>query len=150
MRVGFTNPWWVVVGAVWTTLAIASGLYFSFPIFYVALLEDFGWSRGATALAFSISSVVQGLLSPVVGMLVDRLGPHRVMLAGAVVLGVACALSSRIGSLWSTSPVLLARWVRSPTASSTRGPAGWRWRSRKWASDRASGWPSSARTRPSS
>ena len=92
---------WVVVGAVWVTLAIASGLYFSFPVFFVALVEEFGWSRGATAAAFSISSVVQGVLSPPVGMLVDRLGPRRVMLYGAWVLGVACMLSSRIGSLWA-------------------------------------------------
>src|SRR6266852_3361709 len=91
----------VVVGAVWVTLAIASGLYFSFPVFFVALIEEFGWSRGATAAAFSISSVLQGVLSPPVGMLVDRLGPRRVMLGGALVLAVACMLSSRIGSLWS-------------------------------------------------
>jgi MFS family permease len=92
---------WIVVGAVWVTLAIASGLYFSFPIFFVALLEEFGWSRGATAAAFSISAIVQGTLSPVVGLLVDRWGPRRVMLGGAWLLGVACALSSRVGSLWS-------------------------------------------------
>src|SRR5215813_4573771 len=92
---------WSVVGVLWVTLAIASGLYFSFPIFYVALLEEFGWSRGATAAAFSISSVVQGMLSPVVGMLVDRFGPRRVMLGGACLLGGACVLSSQIGSLWS-------------------------------------------------
>jgi MFS family permease len=92
---------WVVVGAVWLTLAIASGLYFSFPVFFVALLDEFGWSRGATAAAFSISSVIQGVLSPVVGMLVDRVGPRRIMLGGAAVLGVACVLASRIGSLWS-------------------------------------------------
>jgi hypothetical protein len=34
---------WIVVGTVWIMLAIASGLYFSFPIFFVALLEEFGW-----------------------------------------------------------------------------------------------------------
>ena len=97
------SPWlpWVVVGAVWLTLAIASGLYFSFPVFFVALLDEFGWSRGATAAAFSISSVTQGILSPVVGMLVDRWGPRRIMLGGAAVLGVACVLAGRIQSLWS-------------------------------------------------
>jgi MFS family permease len=67
----------------------------------VALLEEFGWSRGATAAAFSLSSIVQGALSPVVGILVDRLGPRRVMLGGAGLLGGACVLSSRIDSLWS-------------------------------------------------
>jgi len=119
----------VVIGTVWITLAIASGLYFSFPVFFVALVEEFGWSRGATALAFSISSVVQGVISPLVGMLVDRLGPRRVMLGGAVLLGVACTLSSRIGSLaslylmvgvlaaigvcavsWVPTGALIARW----------------------------------------
>jgi hypothetical protein len=74
------------VGAVWVTLAIASGLYFSFPIFFVALLEEFGWSRGATAAAFSISSIVHGVVSPVVGMLVDRWG-H----AGSCSAGRACS-----------------------------------------------------------
>lgn len=120
---------WIVVGTVWLTLAIASGLYFSFPIFFVALLEEFGWSRGATAAAFSISSVVQGMLSPVVGILVDRLGPRRVMLGGACLLSGACVLSSRIDSLpslylvtgvlaasglcavsWIPSGALIARW----------------------------------------
>ena len=91
----------IVVGAVWVILAIASGLYFSFPVFFVALLEEFGWSRGATAAAFSISSIVQGMLSPAVGALVDRVGPRRVMLGGACVLGCSCVLASRIASLWS-------------------------------------------------
>src|SRR3989449_5965039 len=57
-----------------TLFRSASGLYFSFPVFFVALLEEFGWSRGATAAAFSISSIVQGTLASVVGILVDRVG----------------------------------------------------------------------------
>jgi MFS family permease len=120
---------WTVVAAVWITLAIAFGLYFSFPVFFVALLEEFGWSRGATAGAFSLSSVVQGLLSPVAGLLVDRLGPRRVILAGTFLLGGGCLLSSRIASLpslylmtgvvaaagvcavgWVPSGALIARW----------------------------------------
>src|SRR5262245_49761528 len=92
---------WIVLGAVWVTLAVTFGLFFSFPVFLVPLFEEFGWSRGATAAAFSISSIVQGLLSPVVGVLVDRVGPRRVILSGTAVLGGSCLLSSRIDSLWS-------------------------------------------------
>jgi len=36
-----------------------------------------------------------------IGVFVDRVGPRRVMLAGAALLGVACVLASRIASLWS-------------------------------------------------
>jgi MFS family permease len=39
-------------------------------------------------------------------MLVDRLGPRRIMLGGAAVLGVACVLASRIGALWSLYAVI--------------------------------------------
>lgn len=92
---------WILVGSVWVTCAIASGLYFSFPVFFVSLFEEFGWSRGSTALAFSISSVTQGLLSPVIGSLVDRFGPRRVILSGTVVLGAGCLLASRVSSLWA-------------------------------------------------
>src|SRR5947207_2374558 len=88
-------------GTVWVAVAVASALYCSCPVFFVALLDEFGWSRGAPAAAFSISSVVQGVLSPVVGILVARLGPRRIMLGGAGLLGVACVLASGIGSLWS-------------------------------------------------
>jgi MFS family permease len=91
---------WVVVATLWATLGITSGLFFSFPVFFVPLIEEFGWSRGVAAGAFSLSSVVQGLLSPLVGMLVDRFGPRRVMLGGSLLVGVSAFLGSQVASLW--------------------------------------------------
>jgi len=89
-----------MIVTVWLTLGVTFGLMFSFPVFLVPLLEEFRWSRGVAAAAFSLSAIVQGALSPVVGLLVDRLGPRRVMLTGAVVVGVSCMLGSRITALW--------------------------------------------------
>src|SRR5688572_33094943 len=93
------SPWLLIV-TVWLTLGIAFGLMFSFSVFLVPLLEEFRWSRGLAAGAFSLSSVVQGVLSPVVGTFVDRFGPRRVILTGAVVIGLACVLGSRITEVW--------------------------------------------------
>ena len=47
----------------WLTLAVANGLYFSFSVFLVPLVEEFRWSRGLTAGALSLSTVVQGVLA---------------------------------------------------------------------------------------
>jgi MFS family permease len=75
-------------------LAVANGLYFTFSVFLVPLVEEFGWSRGLTAGALSLSTLLQGLLSPVAGILVDRFGPRRVILSGAVLLSAASILTA--------------------------------------------------------
>lgn len=89
----------VVIG-VWLTLAVAYGLFFSFSVFFVPLIEEFRWSRALTAGALSLSTIVQGVLAPLVGMLVDRLGPQRVILVGVVLLGAAPLLASTIEHPW--------------------------------------------------
>jgi len=94
-----TSPW-AMIAAVWLMLGVAFGVMFSFPVFLVPLLEEFRWSRGVAAGAFSLSAIVQGVLSPVVGALTDRLGPRKVILGGVVLLGVSCVLGSRIETLW--------------------------------------------------
>jgi MFS family permease len=91
---------WLLIATVWLTLGVTFGSMFSFSVFLVPLLHEFRWSRGLAAGAFSLSAVVQGLLSPLIGTLVDRFGPRRLILAGAVVLGVSSVLASRITALW--------------------------------------------------
>lgn len=91
---------WVVLGVVWLTLGAAYGIFFSFPIFFIPLIEEFRWSRGLTAGAYSLSAVMQGILSPVIGMLVDRVGPRPIILAGVVFLSAASMLASLIQSPW--------------------------------------------------
>jgi MFS family permease len=85
---------------VWVALAVANGLYFSFSVFLVPLVEEFRWSRGLTAGALSLSTVLQGLLAPIAGMLVDRFGPRRVILIGAGLLSAASLLTSTVRSPW--------------------------------------------------
>jgi MFS family permease len=94
-----TSPWPLIV-TVWLTLGVTFGLMFSFSVFLVPLLAEFGWSRGVAAGAFSLSAVIQGLLSPAIGALVDRFGPRRLILWGVVVLGVSSMLGSRIAAVW--------------------------------------------------
>src|SRR5262249_62315300 len=78
-----------LVGVVWLTLAVAYGLFFSFSVFFVPLVEEFHWSRGLTAGALSVSAVVQGLCAPLAGIVADRYGSPPVLVGGGVVLAPA-------------------------------------------------------------
>jgi MFS family permease len=88
------------VGVVWLTLAVAYGLFFSFSVFFVPLVEEFRWSRGLTAGALSVSAVVQGLCAPLAGIVADRFGSRPVIVGGVIVLAAASMLASTIQTPW--------------------------------------------------
>jgi MFS family permease len=89
-----------VVGVVWLLLAGAYGVFLSFPVFFVPLLEEFQWSRALTAGVVSLSTLVQAALSPVAGILVDRVGARPVILAGVVMLSAASILMGLVNAPW--------------------------------------------------
>src|SRR5207245_10016527 len=66
----------------------------------VAFLEEFRWSRAETSLAFSMSALVGGVSAPLVGALVDPLGPRRLVLLGGSVLTLGLLGSAYVGALW--------------------------------------------------
>ncbi len=89
-----------IVAVVWLILAVAQGLFLSFPIFFVPLLEEFHWSRALTAGALSLSTVVQAVLSPLAGILSDRFGARPVILGGVVFLSAASILAGTVHAPW--------------------------------------------------
>ena len=89
-----------IIAVVWLIFAVANGLFLSFPIFFVALLEEFHWSRALTAGAMSASTLVQAALSPLAGILVDRIGTRPVMLVGIVFLCAAPVLAATVSQAW--------------------------------------------------
>jgi hypothetical protein len=58
-----------------TTLLLVAGLTNTFPVFFPALLAEFGGSRAATASTASVLWLGGALLSPVAGYLVARRNP---------------------------------------------------------------------------
>lgn len=91
---------WVLVTVSFISLGIAYAVWNSFSIFFPAMLADFGWTRGSTALAFSIFTSVYALLSPLTGVALDRLGPRVVMPIGALFLGVGMVACSFVSEIW--------------------------------------------------
>ncbi|MGE0259695.1 MAG: MFS transporter [Alphaproteobacteria bacterium] len=95
-----TRTAWLMLGGAFIAFTISAALMHAYPVYLVAFIEDFGWSRAETSIAYSVSQLVGGISAPVVGVLVDRLGPRRLLLIGSVLLGVGLCASAFITALW--------------------------------------------------
>lgn len=82
------------------TLFLVVGTRFSLGIFYVAILEEYDWTRAETAGAFSSMMAVHALFSLAVGILFDRLGPRRLFPLGGLAIAIGFAACSQIRSIW--------------------------------------------------
>jgi MFS family permease len=91
---------WVIVAVTFLVFVVAYATWHSFSIFYVAVLQDFGWTRAATAATFSIFTIVYGLNSLVAGGLVDRFGPRVMLPAGGIVLGLGLIALTQMTEIW--------------------------------------------------
>lgn len=81
-------------------IGVGRGLHGTFGVFFVAMLEAFGWSRAATAGAISLAIVFEGLCLPWAGSLIDRFGGRKTLIGGGLVLFAGLSLASTISSIW--------------------------------------------------
>ena len=88
-------------------MAAASGIALgNVPVFQAisvwnpVLRAHFGWSPVQLSWAWAFSRLEGGLLGPLEGMLVDRLGPRRMVLIGLLTLGTGFLLFSWVEELW--------------------------------------------------
>lgn len=104
MRSNTGTPWLTVLAAaVGSCLSIPVYNFYLFGLFIKPLSAEYGWSRGQIALALSVVAYTTMLAAPVVGAVIDRAGPKRVIVASIV------GLAAAVGSLrWlSPNPVAL-------------------------------------------
>lgn len=91
---------WYIVGACFLiSLYIAGIVNFGFTAIIEPLANEFGWSYTQISFAASLRGIESGLAGPLVGMLVDRWGPKRLLFAGIIIAGFGLLLLSRTTSL---------------------------------------------------
>lgn len=101
-RTGPKQPFfygWIIVGLAFLSTGVWAAMRTTFSVFFLALLEEFRWSRAGGAGVQSLAFIVYTFTAPAVGALIDRFGPRRVVLPGIVLLSAGLCLSSRIQSL---------------------------------------------------
>src|SRR3954470_12741886 len=91
---------WLLLGAAFATFSVGAGFMHAYTVFLVTFLSVFDWSRAEVSIAYAVSQLVNGFSSPVVGILVDRLGARRLILIGGSILTAGLLVSSRVDALW--------------------------------------------------
>lgn len=91
---------WLLLAACFVTFSVGAACMHSYTVFLIAFIEAFGWTRAESSIAYSVSQMITGATSPLVGVLVDRLGPKRLVLIGGALLAVGLLASSQAHSLW--------------------------------------------------
>ena len=91
---------WLLLAAAFGTFSVGAGFMHAYTVFLVTFIDVFGWSRAEVSLAYSVSQIVNGVSSPLVGWLVDRLGPSRLILTGGAVLTGGLLANAWATQLW--------------------------------------------------
>jgi MFS family permease len=91
---------WVVLGAAFVIISMSIGTLFTLGVFLRPIEESMGWSRSGIGAIGLFNWIVMGAGGVVAGFVSDRVGTRRVVLVGAVLLGLGLVLSSHVQQLW--------------------------------------------------
>lgn len=92
---------WPLVLAAATAFSFTSMMTAAMGLFLEPWTKEFGWSRTLVSSGMSITSISTFFLSPLGGVLIDRMGTRRLALPGLVLLAATIAsLGLLDGSVW--------------------------------------------------
>ena len=91
---------YVILALCFANMIVMRGVNGAFGVYYLALLDEFSWSRSDGATVASANFFVYAIASPLVGLAFDRFGPRLLMPFGALLVGVGLVISSFASSLW--------------------------------------------------
>jgi MFS family permease len=91
--------WWIVLACSLIVLYIAGIVFYGFTAFFEPIREEFGWSYTQISFAASLRGLEMGIFAPLIGFLVDRFGPRKLILWGTITVGFGLIILSLTQSL---------------------------------------------------
>jgi len=91
---------WVIVFAAFITLGITFGIWYSYSVFILAVINEFNWSTAAASSVFSIFIMSHSIFAMAAGYLQDRFGPRVVVPTGSALLAASLIITCWSKNLW--------------------------------------------------
>lgn len=104
VQVGASGPdsltGWLVALSAFIAGFVVFGVMYSFGAFFTPMEAEFHASRTETSAFFAITGMLFYFFGSITGRLSDRIGPRRVVLAGAIILGAGLAFTAAVPQMW--------------------------------------------------
>ncbi|MFC1533294.1 MFS transporter [Thermodesulfobacteriota bacterium] len=92
--------WWIV-GASFMIFLFNSGVVIQgFTALFEPIANEFNWSYAQVSLAASLRGFEVGILAPLLGFVVDRWGPRRLIFSGGILISIGLLILSHVNSLF--------------------------------------------------
>ena len=91
---------WLMVACGVAIVLIGGGLRQAFGVFLYPVTLDLEMSRQFFGLVMAAQALIYGLSQPIAGLLADRFGPIRVIVAGALLYAIGLYWSSISSDSW--------------------------------------------------
>lgn len=92
---------WIIVGVTFLIGVTESGAFQNIlAVFMKPMAQDFGWSRAAVTGSIAFGSLFAGVVSPLVGPVLDRHGPRMVAFWGILILSAGLIGMTFASSIW--------------------------------------------------
>lgn len=91
--------WWIVGASFLVALFVGGAIAYGFTAVFEPVADEFGWSYAQISMAASIRGMEMGILAPLVGILVDRWGPRRLIFISSIITTAGLILLSNTMSL---------------------------------------------------
>jgi MFS family permease len=91
--------WWVVFACFLIGFYVSGTIHYGFTAFFEPIVKETGWSYTQGSIAASLRGLEEGIFPPVIGFLVDRFSPRRLIFCGTLAIGFGLILLSWADSL---------------------------------------------------
>ncbi len=91
---------WLIVAAAFVTMGVGVNARTAFSLLFSPIVNEFGWERATVAGAFSFGFLISGLVSPLLGRLMDTRGPWIVIELGVLLMSAGLLLAPLTSQPW--------------------------------------------------
>jgi len=96
---GIFYGWWIVAASFVIAMYVGGIVFYGFTAIFEPIANELDWSYTQISVAASLRGLEMGLLAPVVGIFVDRLGPRRIIALGALITAAGLFMLSNTYSI---------------------------------------------------